>query len=191
MRSCAPIAIEDCKEANGVTYCYCNAEGCNTPDRKLSNPHKPELGQAQAAARVSSDQTFNRYYDDEDLEEGSGQWGDFYYDDYNYIETNGHHGGAHTSGGHDIDDTEYGDGAHDDSDMTEPPPYLVEEPQPTHPKFDRPKVPESSSDSSDFTIIDDTAGEDRAKPSSAGRYLSSLPLLLLMFILMSEALVRM
>ena len=70
MRSCAPIAIEDCKEANGINYCYCKKEGCNTPERKLSDPHKPGLGHSQAAARVSPDQSFGRYFDDdEDLSE--------------------------------------------------------------------------------------------------------------------------
>ena len=26
MRTCAPIAIEDCKKANGINYCYCKKE---------------------------------------------------------------------------------------------------------------------------------------------------------------------
>ncbi len=38
MRTCAPIAFEECKEANGVTYCYCKNELCNNPDNKLSDP---------------------------------------------------------------------------------------------------------------------------------------------------------
>ena len=194
MRSCAPIAIEDCKEANGINYCYCKKEGCNTPERKLSDPHKPDLGKSQAAARVSQEhsQSFSRYFDDEDLNEGSGEWGDFYYDDYNYIESTADSDFRHSpgGGGHhlDTDDTEYGEeGAHDDSDMTEPPPYLdLEESRPTH-KYDRAKVTESSS--SDI-IIDDTAGPDRARPSSAGRSLLSPALTLLMLLLMSEALGR-
>jgi len=33
MCTCAPIAIEDCKKANGINYCYCKKEGCNTPER--------------------------------------------------------------------------------------------------------------------------------------------------------------
>jgi len=192
MRSCAPIAIEDCKEANGINYCYCKKEGCNTPDRKLSEPqkpHKPDLGKSQAAARVSQDhgQSFSRYFDDEDIDEGSGEWGDFYYDDYNYIGGNADSEFRHSAGGGghhlDTDDTEYGDGAHDDSDMTEPPPYLdLEESKPTH-KYDRPKVTESSS--SDITIIDDTVTDDRARPSSSGRETFS-PVLALLILLMSR-----
>ena len=181
MRSCAPIAIEDCKEANGINYCYCKKEGCNTPDRKLSEPHKPhkpDIGKSQAAARVSADHgQFNRYFDDEDIGEGSGEWGDFYYDDYNYI--GGHSVGG---GGHhfDTDDSEFGDGAHDDSDMTEPPPFVVQEDStPTH-KYDRAKVTEGSS--SDITI-DDNASEERVRPSSAGRETFSLALALLILLL--------
>ena len=40
MRTCAPIAIEDCKKANGINYCYCKKEGCNTPERRLSDPER-------------------------------------------------------------------------------------------------------------------------------------------------------
>lgn len=39
LRTCAPIDVDDCKLANGVTYCYCKNELCNQPGRKLSNPH--------------------------------------------------------------------------------------------------------------------------------------------------------
>jgi len=182
MRSCAPIAIEDCKEANGINYCYCKAEGCNTPERKLSDPHKPGLGHSQAAARISSDQSFGRYFDDdEDLSEGSGQWGEFYYDDYNYIGIGSTEDSDYRPHDRDTDDTEYGEGAHDDSDMTEPPPYLdLEEPRPTH-KYDRSKVPGSSSSSSTT---------ERAKPSSGARPLLCPVWSLLMLILMSESLAR-
>merc|ERR1712106_664532 len=38
MRTCSRVSVDDCKQANGVTYCYCKSEACNTPDRKLSNP---------------------------------------------------------------------------------------------------------------------------------------------------------
>ena len=181
MRSCAPIAIEDCKEANGINYCYCKKEGCNTPERKLSDPHKPGLGHSQAAARISSDQSFGRYFDDEDLSEGSGQWGDFYYDDYNYLgSTDDSSVRPHDR---DTDDTEYGEGAHDDSDLTEPPPYLdLEEPRPTH-KYDRSKVPGSSNN--DIAII-----ADRDKTSGGASPLLSPFWSLLMLILMSEALAR-
>ncbi|XP_059083153.1 uncharacterized protein LOC131880513 isoform X2 [Tigriopus californicus] len=42
-RTCARVGIEDCKEINGVTYCYCKGELCNTPDRKLSMPKSQEV----------------------------------------------------------------------------------------------------------------------------------------------------
>ena len=183
MRSCAPIAIEDCKEANGINYCYCKKEGCNTPERKLSDPHKPGLGHSQAAARISPDQSFGRYFDDdEDLGEGSGQWGEFYYDDYNYnIGIGSSEDSDYRPHDRDTDDTEYGEGAHDDSDLTEPPPYLdLEEPRPTH-KYDRSQVPASSGSGS---------STDGAKPSSGASPLLSPVWSLLMLILMSEALAR-
>jgi hypothetical protein len=38
LRTCAPIAVDDCKEINGVTYCYCKNELCNSPDIFLDDP---------------------------------------------------------------------------------------------------------------------------------------------------------
>ena len=35
MRTCAKVSLNDCKQANGVTYCYCKNELCNNPSRKL------------------------------------------------------------------------------------------------------------------------------------------------------------
>ena len=39
LRTCAPIGVDDCETANGVTYCYCKNELCNNPSKKLSNPN--------------------------------------------------------------------------------------------------------------------------------------------------------
>ena len=37
MRTCAKVSLNDCKQANGVTYCYCKNELCNNPSRKLDS----------------------------------------------------------------------------------------------------------------------------------------------------------
>ena len=95
MRTCAPIAIEDCKEANGINYCYCKKEGCNTPENK-------DTSSSLGGYEEDSDKSFIRYFEDEDLDEGSGDWGDFYYDDYNYNDRGDYYRGAY-------DDSEYGD----------------------------------------------------------------------------------
>ena len=42
-RQCSKIAINDCQEANGVTYCYCTNDACNNPDRKLDDPAPGQL----------------------------------------------------------------------------------------------------------------------------------------------------
>jgi len=188
MRNCAPIAIEDCKEANGVNYCYCKTQGCNTPERRLTDSpghgHHSSIGHSQAAARTAvSDKSFTHYFDEE---EGSGAgWGDFYYDDYNYQTSREEYYPAA-----DVDDTEHDgyDGAHDNSDITEPPPFIdLEDPDQGHRhKYDRrpgdhrtpaqhrpyhpPRVPSSS----DITIDDDA--EDDSRPgqgSSASRVISA------------------
>ena len=42
-RQCSKIAVDDCQEANGVTYCYCKNDACNNPDRKLDDPAPGQL----------------------------------------------------------------------------------------------------------------------------------------------------
>lgn len=42
-RRCAKPSINDCKVANGVTYCYCKNDACNNPDRKLDDPSPDQL----------------------------------------------------------------------------------------------------------------------------------------------------
>jgi len=171
MRNCAPIAFEECKEANGVNYCYCKNEGCNTPDRRLSDPYpnnfnSSKLGEAKAAARVStSDKSFTRYFDDEDFVEGSGDWGDFYYDDYNYLDRSYDYPETY---GDDEDGVDGVEGAFDGSDVTDPPPYLDLEYPVEHKvdadakhKYDRDRFRNTHNDirrpdSSDFSIDDGT-----------------------------------
>ena len=213
LRNCAPIAFEECKEANGVNYCYCKREGCNTPDRRLSpsvndTSSFSSLGDAQAAARVSSsDKSFTRYFDDEDFVEGSGDWGDFYYDDYNYIERSYHYPAG------DIDDTEDGDGAYDGSDVTDPPPYLdlehpVDHHEPRH-KYDRNNgrdrtdlvthttTHETDSDISIDDDDDDDATDSYSIHSTKPKHSSSTtmihfschPMLIMLLIFQSEVLV--
>jgi len=179
MRTCAPIAIEDCKKANGINYCYCKKEGCNTPERRLSDPErtgkkagdKTSLDRSEAGYVSPSVSRFSDIHmDDEDMVEGSGGWGDFYYDDYNY----GHydqdysedkdadrHGIAATHRtdfyGSYTDDTEPdGDGVHDYSDVTNPPPFIDLEnhkhKKGPHHKFDRDRIRERPND---IIIVED------------------------------------
>lgn len=202
MRTCAPIAFDDCRKANGINYCYCKKEGCNTPERRLQSPDQPEvaasssLGQSQAAARVAvSDKSFTRFFDDEDMGEGSGDWGDFYYDDYNY--------GYYPS--QEFDDSEPGLGGRDDEDMTEPPPFLdletpVQEHEATHRhKFDRggqdhrgrPQRPHPGhADATDITIVDDTESSRPTKTTGGASGLVSSWSLLVIAVFLSELLVR-
>ena len=214
MRTCAPIAIEDCKEANGINYCYCKKEGCNTPERRLASaasgaredqPAASSLGQSQAAARVAvSDKSFTRYFDDEDMVEGSGDWGDFYYDDYNYIESRGGGGHHYPDHGLEFDDTEFGgDGAHDESDVTEPPPFLdLETPAASDPrdrhrhKFDReharpgPRPGLARGDSGDITIAEDTTVTPRTAGALSVSPRAGSCLVTVLLILVAELLVR-
>lgn len=123
MRNCAPIGIDDCKVANGVTYCYCSSDKCNTPDRRLSDPSprqatpppSDDFKQPHAQSQMSPP-------DDEDNEEGSAGWASFYYDNY-YDEQ--YDLGEYPRGYH--DDTVDGDDPGDYADVTEPPHFIQEE----------------------------------------------------------------
>jgi len=214
MRTCAPIAIEDCKKANGINYCYCKKEGCNTPERRLSDPErtgkkaggaeKKFLDHSEAGHVPPSVSRFSDLHlDDEDLNEGSGGWGDFYYDDYNYgnydQEEYGHsdadqfesvtsHPGLYGSYN---DDTEPDDGAHDYSDTTDPPPFLdLEEgnKSPKH-KFDRNRDRDRPND---IIIVEDsnTYVEKPKRKKHPGSSASSFsnPLLLVMLVTLSQLL---
>lgn len=37
MRSCAQpgVSVDDCKDANGITYCYCKNNECNSAEKKI------------------------------------------------------------------------------------------------------------------------------------------------------------
>ncbi|XP_023329337.1 uncharacterized protein LOC111702044 [Eurytemora carolleeae] len=141
MRTCAPIGIDDCKKANSVNYCYCSKDGCNTPDRRLSQPEgwaesKPRHGHELdlSAPRIqATDRLTDKKHspvpvnqpptDDEDAEEGSGgdDWGSFYYDSYYDTLYDKNLGGGLNY------DTEPGFGDPDNADMTEPPPFIEQE----------------------------------------------------------------
>jgi len=131
-RTCAPVAIDDCKTANSVQYCYCKSEGCNTPSRhlgtsspragKVSEPDRKSLGPSAAghSPPVFASQFQGEFADDEDVAEGSADWGDFYYDEYNYGEDN--YGGIRLEGIG--SDDEGGDEDYRNEDVTNPPPFL-------------------------------------------------------------------
>jgi len=218
MRTCAPIAIEDCKKANGINYCYCKKEGCNTPERRLSDPErtgkqaggteKKFLDHSEAGHVAPSITKFSDLHlDDEDLGEGSGGWGDFYYDDYNYgnydqdytdMDADLKDSSASMGNWHDpyTDDTEVdGDGAPDYSDVTDPPPFIDlgdNKKGPKH-KFDRDRIKGIKERPNDIIIVDEEnlyeKPTDKPRDSSATSFSNPL-LLLLMLLLSSEVLAR-
>ena len=96
LRTCAPVGVDDCKEINGVTYCYCKNELCNSPSDVLSSPagHKAEVR-----------------YDNYD--------GDYPYDDYLYEEGSGNHTD-------DDDDSDDNDNDDDEEGITEATPPGLE-----------------------------------------------------------------
>ena len=132
LRTCATVSREDCKEEkSGETFCYCNNDLCNTPDRKLSDPrfiapsHLRREGVARALQSGSSLNSATS--DDEDLtknrsSEGSGDGDSEDYYDATYF------------GEYEDDDEDSNDGRDTpaasppgDVDVTEPPPFIVEE----------------------------------------------------------------
>ena len=109
MRTCAKIAFEECKVANGVTYCYCKSELCNNPDRKLSDPGS-NLVSSRDQLIIEHASSSSHQGDDEDYDEYEGSG------DYNYYPYSPE------------DDTENDDMYDpDDADRTEPPPFIVDE----------------------------------------------------------------
>jgi len=122
MRNCAKHGIDDCKEANGVTYCYCSSDKCNTPDRRLSDPSPSHPSPRPHDDFAPHAQSQMSPPDDEDNEEGSAGWASFYYDNY-YDE---HYDlGEYPRGFH--GDTVEGDDPGDYADVTEPPPFIQNE----------------------------------------------------------------
>lgn len=167
MRTCAPIGIDDCKAANGVNYCYCSTEGCNTPERRLSHPEgwspKPRQGHEIdfSAPRI---QEVVPADDDEDHFEGSGgeeDWG-FYYD--SYYDT------AFERTGWNDTDSEPGFGDPYEYDMTELPPYIEKELEEELEKISR--LPTNTRDPGhreldEIIIVEETAATMR--PSSGAQ----------------------
>ena len=72
--------MEDCKEVNKVTYCYCSTPLCNTPDRLLSSPNMADPPSAFHASNDDNSEGSGDYFssDDEDYADEDD------YDDYHY-----------------------------------------------------------------------------------------------------------
>lgn len=91
MRTCSRVrVVDDCKVANGVTYCYCNTDNCNglEEDKEVkehSGAGPVETRYLPAAAPYVVKYPDNTHVDDEDSVEEGGS-GDFYYNEseYNY-----------------------------------------------------------------------------------------------------------
>lgn len=117
IRTCAPVAIDDCKVANGVTYCYCSSDKCNTPDRRLSDPHPaPSTGHHNPSQGALLS-------DDEDNTEGSA-WPSFYYDNYYERPDGDYDEETFSDGDYDIGN---GYGGPEYEDTTDPPDFMKEE----------------------------------------------------------------
>lgn len=148
MRTCTNMSRDACDESDksGETLCYCKKELCNTPERKLSDPPNVAASQSRregvARALHSGSSPLNSATsDDEDLtkfggkkhegSEGSEGSGDGDNSDDTYYDTT--YFGEYDD---EDDDDEDGDANAEDSDtaaspgdvdMTEPPPFIVEE----------------------------------------------------------------
>lgn len=69
MRTCDPLALNDCKVANKVTYCYCNGDLCNSlPPSSFSTDDQSNYD-ASAGAGDEDDDTDEDYGD---ADESSG-----------------------------------------------------------------------------------------------------------------------
>jgi hypothetical protein len=132
MRTCSTVFREDCKEEkSSETYCHCKNNLCNTPERKLSDPgfgapsHSRREGVARALLQ-SGTPLNSAMSDDEDLAkshhiEGSGDSDNEDYFDATYF-------GEYEDDGEDSDDaTDAAASPPGDVDVTEPPPFIVEE----------------------------------------------------------------
>lgn len=115
LRTCARVGIEDCKEINGVNYCYCKGELCNTPDRKLAMPKSQEVVEMRSLSTKNAPNPGRDMRTQDQLaenEEGSGEgfydtYDSSYYDDEDGIKTE-----------QDLFDTK------GNVDVTEPPSYI-------------------------------------------------------------------
>jgi hypothetical protein len=152
IRTCAPISIEDCKIANGVTYCYCKHELCNSPDRKLSDPGSGIASSSHVAREIHLNTQLTiktATADDEDLyadEEYSdiGSGNEPYYPDDDNV----------------FDPEDYPD----TSDQTEPPPFIVDESD----LYRKPTADPDPPKQDDFGFVDDI--RDIKKPSQKNTF---------------------
>ena len=128
MRTCARVSVDDCKEVNGVMYCYCRHNLCNSPDRKLADPPKQHHHHHKQHPKDTSSSGYPQYGDDEDQdgEEGSGG-----HDMYNYDDD------AHDDLFDYGDDDEESSYPTDYSDMTEPPPSIKQELEEEYKKIEK------------------------------------------------------
>lgn len=69
IRTCEERPLNDCKTANGVIYCYCNTDLCNS---KKAIAIRNEQRQLQKKQKTEKKKNAMLATDDEDLEEASG-----------------------------------------------------------------------------------------------------------------------
>ena len=150
MRTCATISRDECKEEkSGETFCFCKNDLCNTPDPKLSDvafgmsasqhttsQHPRREGVARALQSSSSlnsattdDEDLTKFGSKNKIEASEGSGDSDSEGDENYYDT--------TYFGEYDEDDEDSDAAKTDEDsdasppgdvdMTEPPPFIVEE----------------------------------------------------------------
>lgn len=70
MRACEILALNDCKTANNVAYCYCDTDLCNFIKESTIKRH--QFTQIQNHERYTNDGVVRHPTDDEDLNGGSG-----------------------------------------------------------------------------------------------------------------------
>lgn len=74
VRTCNRFSIDDCKTANRVTYCYCNADRCNGPDSL--NKSQLHAGGSATPKRENAFYSEHKFDDDDgggdDDEDSSG-----------------------------------------------------------------------------------------------------------------------
>lgn len=66
MRTCDPLALNDCKTANGIQYCYCNEDLCNRHHQESDDEDYEDY------SGMGPDQDSNQRSDDDEEEGGRG-----------------------------------------------------------------------------------------------------------------------
>lgn len=128
MRTCARVAVDDCKEVYGVMYCYCRHNLCNSPDRKLADPPKTHHHRQHPKDTSTPSDYDSSLFEGGEEEEGSGGGGDM----YNYDGESNHD--LFDYGDDDDDDSNY---RTDYSDGTEPPPAIKQELEDEYKKIEK------------------------------------------------------